>query len=287
MVTDFSKALDCVDHTPAIKSLYDLGVRAEIIPWIADFLTSRRQRVQYQSATSAWETLTCGVPQGTKFGPITFIGMIDSAASDSKTHTFKYVDDLSLAEVRPANQPSQIEKDVQDLDDWADSHYLKPNPSKCKVMQVCFMRDPPDPPVLKIAGKELEVVTETKLLSLTVQSNLSWDMQVDSMVGKSSRRLYMLNRLKRFGLPEEDLVSVFVSYVRPVVEYATPVWHGCLTEEQSKKLESIQKRACRIILGAKYNSYTEALDLTGLQTLSNRRIQLCTKFAVDCTRSDR
>ena len=185
VVTDFSKAFDCVDHTLAIKSLYDLGVRAEIIPWIADFLTSRRQRVQYQSATSAWETLTCGVPQGTKFGPITFIGMIDSAASDSKTHTFKYVDDLSLAEVRPANQPSQIEKDVQDLDDWADSHYLKLNPSKCKVMQVCFMRDPPDPPVLKIAGKELEVVTETKLLGLTVQSNLSWDMQVDSMVGKA------------------------------------------------------------------------------------------------------
>ena len=101
------------------------------------------------------------------------------------------------------------------------------------------------------------------------------------MVGESSRRLYMLNRLKRFGLPEEDLVSVFVSYDRPVVEYATPVWHDCLTEEQSKK------RACRIILGAKYNSYTEALDLTGLQTLSNRWIQLCTKFVVDCTRSDR
>ena len=148
------------------------------------------------------------------------------------------------------------------------------------------MRDPPDPPVLKIAGKELEVVTETKLLGLTVQSNLSWDMQVDSMVGKSSRCLF--NRLKRFGLPEEDLVSMFVSYVCPVAEYATPVWHGCLyTEEQFKKLESIQKRACRIVLGAKYNSYTEALDLTGSQTLSNRRIQLCNKFAVDCTRSDR
>ena len=97
------------------------------------------------------------------------------------------------------------------------------------------------PPSTKIAGKELEVVAETKLLGLTVQSNLSWDMQVDSMVGKSSCRLYMLNHLKRFGLPEEDLVSVFVSYVRPVVEYATPVWHGCLTEEQYKKLEIIQK----------------------------------------------
>ena len=119
--TDFSKAFDCVDHTLAIKSLYFLGVRAEIIPWIADFLTSR-QRVQYQSATSARETVTCGVLQSTKFGPITFIGMIDSAASDSKTHTFKCVDDLHHAEVSPANQPSQIKKDVQDLDEWANSH---------------------------------------------------------------------------------------------------------------------------------------------------------------------
>ena len=270
-------------------------MRDEIIPWIADFLTSHRQRVQYQSATSAWETLSCGVPQGTKFGPITFIGIIDSAASDSKTHTFKYVDDLSLAEVRPTNQPSQIDKDVQDRDNWANSHYLKLNPSKCKFMQVCvmsFYERPSRSPSSKIAGKELEVVTETKLLGLTVQSNLSWDMQVDSTVGKSSRRLYMLNHLKRFGLPEDDLVFVFVSYElicssSAVVEYATPVWHGCLTEEQSKKLESILKSVCRIILGAKYNSYTEALDLTGLQTLSNRRIQHCTKFAVDCTRSDR
>ena len=80
---------------------------------------------------------------------------------------------------------------------------------------------------------------------------------------------------------------MFVSYVRPAIKYATSISHGCLTEEQSKKLERIKKRARRIILDAKYNSYTEALDLTGLQTLSKRRVQLCTKFAVDCTRSDR
>jgi len=155
--------------------------------------------------------------------------MINSAAGNARTHSFKYVDDLSLAEIRSTNQPSNIDMDVQDLDDWANSHYLKLNPSKCKVMQVCFKRCPPSPPVLKIGGNELEVVTETKLLGLSVQLNLIWDTQVNNMISKSSRRLYMLNRLKRFGLPVEDLVSVFVFYVRPVVEYATPVWHGSLT----------------------------------------------------------
>ncbi|XP_072022450.1 uncharacterized protein [Amphiura filiformis] len=135
VVTDFSKAFDCVDHTLAIQSLCDLGVRGEIIPWIADFLTSRRQRVRYHSATSDWQTLSCGVPQGTKFGPITFIGIINSAAVNARTHSFKYVDDMSLAEIRTTNQPSKIDMDVRDLDDWANSNYLKLNPSKCKAIR--------------------------------------------------------------------------------------------------------------------------------------------------------
>ena len=90
VVTDFSKAFDCVDHTLAIQRLYELGVRSEILPWIANFLTARRQRVQYHSALSEWKTLSCGVPQGTKFGPITFIGVINNASEESLTSSFKY-----------------------------------------------------------------------------------------------------------------------------------------------------------------------------------------------------
>ena len=63
VVTDFSKAFDCVNYTLAIQKLYTLGVRSEFIPWMADFLTSRRQRVQYRSALSDWELLAYGVPK--------------------------------------------------------------------------------------------------------------------------------------------------------------------------------------------------------------------------------
>ena len=107
--------------------------------------------MQYKSALSKQETLAGGVPQGTKFGPVTFIGMIESADDDAKTLTFKYIDDLSLGEVRSAKQPSQIEKDVQDLDVWADGHFLKFNPTKCKVMQACFMKNPPPTPQFLIS----------------------------------------------------------------------------------------------------------------------------------------
>ena len=90
----------------------------------------------------------------------------------------------------------------------------------------------------------------------------------------------MLGRLKRFGVPVEDLVSVYVGYVRPSVEYASPVWHGCIIKQQTHQIERIQKRACHVILGNNYTTHTDALDLMGLQTLEDRRDQLCTNFAV-------
>ena len=287
VVTDFSKAFDCIDHTLAIQRLYELGTRCEILPWIANFLTARRQRVQYQSALSEWKTLSCGVPQGTKLGPITFIAVINNASENSATKSFKYVDDLSLGEVRQANQQSRIGQDVQDLDAWAKDNHLTLNPSKCKVMQVCFKKEPPAPPSFQIAGIELEVVSETKLLGLTVQSNLGWQTHINNIVTKASRRLYMLSRLRRFGVPAEDLVSVYMGYVRPACENAAPVWHGSITASQTNQLERIQKRACRIILGSGYDSYTETLHQLELQTLEDRRLHLCQQFAHKCLESQR
>ena len=117
--------------------------------------------VQYQSALSVWKTLSCGVPQGTPLGPITFIAIIKSASEDSATKSFRYVDDLNLGEVRIANQSNQIGQDVQDLDAWAKDNYLTLNPSKCKVMQVCFKKEVP---ALQIAGIELKVVSRLSFL---------------------------------------------------------------------------------------------------------------------------
>ena len=72
---------------------------------------------------SEWEVLFCGVPQGTKFGPIIFIDLINDASENSITHSFKYVDDLNLAEVRPANHHSNIDAEVQDLDARANKNH--------------------------------------------------------------------------------------------------------------------------------------------------------------------
>ena len=59
------------------------------------------------------------------------------------------------------------------------------------------------------------------------------------------------------------------------LEYAVPVWQAIPTL-LSVKIESIQKRALRIIFRAAV-SYTDILYLTQLTTLVDRRQELCLK----------
>ena len=37
--------------------------------------------------------------------------------------------------------------------------------------------------------------------------------------------MYMLYQLKRPEIGQHDLVTIYVSVIRPVLEYACPVWH--------------------------------------------------------------
>ncbi|KAI8495073.1 hypothetical protein Bbelb_270590 [Branchiostoma belcheri] len=104
-------------------------------------------------------------------------------------------------------------------------------------------------------------------------------MHVDKTVNKANGRLAMLRKIKRFSLSTEDLLQIYITYVRSVLEYCVPVWHSGLTATQTTRLERIQRRALRTILGMNYTDYKSALLNTGLKSLQERRVDLCLKFA--------
>ena len=77
------------------------------------------------------------------------------------------------------------------------------------------------------------------------------------------------------------MVTVFYCYIRPVLEYACSVWHTSLTEAQTHKIEFVQKRALRIILGRNYTGYDVALKVCiKLQSLNCRRETLLENFGM-------
>jgi len=89
----------------------------------------------------------------------------------------------------------------------------------------------------------------------------------------------MLKQLNQFDLSRDDILTCYKTFVRPSCEYAAPAWHPGLTARQRRRIEFIQKRACRIILRSAYTSYPEACRILNLSTLDQRRDHLCLQFA--------
>ena len=66
-----------------------------------------------------------------------------------------------------------------------------------------------------------------------------------------------------------DLLLSYKTCIRPVAEYASPVFQNALPQYLSGVLEKLQKRALHIIYLDL--SYTQALDESGITTLHERR----------------
>ena len=74
---DFSKAFDTVCHERLLVKLKAAGIKGDLLAWLKDWLTDRRQRVKIEGHTSDWAAVLCSVLQGSVLGTILFNIFID------------------------------------------------------------------------------------------------------------------------------------------------------------------------------------------------------------------
>ena len=285
IVTDFTKAFDRVDHSVIIAKLCEMCPSSSVVPWIVDFLSDRTQCVRYRGCLSEWTPIKAGVPQGTKLGPVLFLILINDALTSSGLAHWKYVDDMTIAESITRGAISEVQPTLDNLVQWCDENNMRLNVKKCHTMRVYFGKTDLLPLSVTLADHSLNQVKSVKILGVTVQSDLKWGEHVQEMVRKANKRMYMLSALLPFRIPVCDLLTIYTGFIRPLVEYAAPVWHPGLTSFQTSQIERVEKRALRLIMGSAYSSYDEALDHTRLEKLEVRRDHLCKKFAQALTKS--
>ena len=127
---------------------------------------------------------------------------------------------------------------------------------------------------LVLNGKPLELVTSAKFLGMIISHDVKWNMHTSELIRKCSSRLHFLKQLNRSGDAPSELVLFYLTCIRPVLEYASPVFHRSLPNYISEDLERIQRRALRIIYPDL--SYSVALETAGLPKLHERREKIST-----------
>ena len=180
-----------------------------------------------------------------------------------------------------SNDPEDLtmQRTADILQNWCQTNDMRLNTKKTKEMIFNFTKKTPVFQPLVIGNDEIEQVSSTKILGLVLSIDLTWNNHVDFMVKKANKRLFLLTLLKRADVTTEDMITIYTSIIRPVLEYACVVWHSSLPEYLHNDIEGVQKRALVIICGL--NSYKRNLEISELTTLRDRRHKLCYQFFQD------
>ena len=181
--SDFSKAFDRIDHNILIRKLQLLNVPPILLNWCAAFLRNRQQRVKIGQDKSNWLPIFAGVPQGTKLGPLFFLVMINDLTTTAPI--YKYVDDCTVFEVTShSSSSSDLQTHLDFINQWIVDNNMRINAKKTKELNICFAKFPPILRPLTIDNVPLDCVQSTKLLGISIQSNLKWDLHVDLFAEK-------------------------------------------------------------------------------------------------------
>ena len=270
---DISKAFDRVWHEGLLFKLKNMGIRGPLLGWFTNYLHMRKQRVVIQGSESEWGHIQAGVPQGSVLGPLLFLIYINDISSVVHSKISLFADDTCLHISSPdVNLNSEsLNQDLEAMDRWAKQWLVNFSPEKTKTMSLSLQNTgPPTNTPLMMNGAPLQETKTHKHLGININYNLKWNEHILEVIKKAGKKLDILTGLK-YKLDRSTLERLYVAFIRPVLEYGDVLFDNC-TEECSNMLESIQKRAGRVVTGAIRGTSSVVLyNELGWESLKHRR----------------
>ena len=248
-----------------------------LLRWVQSYLAGRTQQVVLNGTTSDPLPVLSGVPQGSVIGPLLFLIYIDGIKSlplSANCHLTLFADDMLL--YRPIlceGDFSLLQEDIDRISNWVDCNYLQFNVQKCKLMYVTRKTQSPFTPCLRLHNQQLEVVSTYKYLGLLLSNDLSWSEHIKYLCSKARKILGLIYRRFYQFSSSESLLQMYISLVRPNVEYASQVWSPYRIGEVNS-IESVQKFALRMCAKNWNAGYEQLLELFSLPDLQQRRLYL-------------
>ena len=120
-------------------------------------------------------------------------------------------------------------------------------------------------------GHTLTSVRSAKYLGCTFITGLRWNEHINNICNKANRTIGFLKRNLNISATSVK-ENAYKALVRPLVEYASPVWDP-YHQNEIDRLEMVQRRAARYVTNrhGNHSSVKDMLDHLGWRSLERRR----------------
>jgi hypothetical protein len=170
-----------------------------------------------------------------------------------------------------------INSDLSNIKKWSEDWLITFNPDKTDIMLFDSRRQ--GNLTFKFGQTNILSVDFHKHLGIVFSSDGKWTRHIDYILSKASKQVGVLRKLK-FILKREILEKIYLTFIRPLLEYSCEVWDNC-SQTDNDRLEKLQLEAARIVTALTVYSSRESLyQETGWEKLSSRRERkkLCLMF---------
>ena len=256
LLTDLSKAFDCLSHKLLIAKLHAYGFSLNALRLVHSYLTNRKQRTKINNKYSSREEILFGVPQGSILGPLLFnIFLCDLFFIMSKTEFASYADDNT-----PYNSGQNIDNVIRTLENdsvrllkWFSNNQMKANKDKCHLL----LRNK-EKVTIKIGETEIKSSNCEKLLGIKIDNNLTFNEHLNHIIDKASHKTNALSRVAPY-MNESKKRILMNSFFWSQFSYCPLVWmfHS---RALNNKINRLHERCLRIVYNDKKSTYEKIRD---------------------------
>ena len=251
-----------------VESFVRNGVRPSLIPVLADYFQGRSMKVKWHGELSSARELNGGGPQGSTFGIWEYLSQSnDNCESVGESERFKFVDDLTFLEIIyllnvgiatynvKAHVPSDVPihnqiimpenletpKHLEKINNWTKGMKMQLNGKKTKSIIFNFSKKNQFTSNLSVNIVKLEIVNEVKLLGTYITSYLKWNKNTKVIVKKAYARMQLLNKSANFTNNRYDLRSIYLTFIRSILEQSVVVWHSSQEKKRPGKSTEVEE----------------------------------------------